>query len=508
MSATVSLSDTMIENFVKVAAETSDAILKDMTKKNINDPLVIKTLAIVERYIRKRRLVVYGGTAINAILPTDLQFYDAEFDLPDWDFYSDDPVIDGMNIADQVFKDTEGAVSLTTAVHEGTYKVYADGLAIADITNVESPLLDVFRKNAIVIDGIHYSGPNFLRMAAYLELSRPLGQPDRWEKVMRRLTLLNKAHPIKSKASSTTSTAAASSSGSSSSTSASASVKGERNEYLKEETIASLIELQQRYPELFAFIGDFGVQVLRKTLFKRTTSTGGVLMPIIKDDEFLTVVSSDPEMFVSRFIKIMVNQFAAELEGVDVSQFNVEVIDSTAEFLGKYTKVSFRPTDARRKSVLLAVVLETTRSCQSILKVKIKGHPTLTIASIESMLYLFLALLFVPKEAESTPRPPFSKSEILRHADFLIRAHYRVLIQQRKPLIPLPQECIGDQLTIQKMRTEKNADIRKIIQNQGRKSADYFLRNIRYDAGDTKTRKLVEKAINLSVSTVSTSQKE
>lgn len=503
MSATVSVSDTMIESFVKVAAETSDAILKDMTKKNINDPLVIKTLTIVERYIRKRRLVVYGGTAINAILPTDLQFYDPEFDLPDWDFYSDDPVIDGMNIADQVFKETEGAVSLTTAVHEGTYKVYADGLAIADITNVESPLLDVFRKNAIVIDGIHYSGANFLRMAAYLELSRPLGQPDRWEKVMRRLTLLNKAHPINSKASS--SSTASSSSAASSSASATVSVKGAKNEYLKEETITSLIELQQRYPELFAFIGDFGVQVLRKTLFKRTT--GGVTMPTIQEDEFLTVVSSDPEMFVSKFIKIMVNQFAAELEGIDVSQFSVETIDSTAEFLGKYTKVFFRPTDARRKNVLLAVVLETTRSCQSVLKVKIKGHPTLTIASIESMLYLFLALLFVPKEAESTPRPPFSKSEILRHADFLIRAHYRVLMQQQKPLIPLPQECIGDQLTIQKMRTEKNADIRQIIRKQGRQSADYFLRNIRYDAGDTKTRKLVEKAINLSAS-ASASAKE
>ena len=484
MSATVSVSDTMIESFVKIAAETSDAIMKDMTKKSINDPVVIKTLTIVERYIRKRRLVVYGGTAINAILPTELQFYDPEFDLPDWDFYSDDPVIDGMNIADQVFKETEGSVSLTTAVHEGTYKVYADGIAIADITNVDSPLLDVFRKNAIVIDGIHYSGPNFLRMAAYLELSRPLGQPDRWEKVMRRLTLLNKAHPIKT------------------SQKISSTLADEKNEYLKEETIASLIELQQRYSDLFAFIGDFGVQVLRKTLFKRTTGTGGgIAMPVIREDEFLTVVSSDPEMFISKFIKIMVNQFAADLEGVDVSQFSIEGVDSTAEFLGKYTKIYFNPVDARRKSILLAIVLETTRSCQSILKLKIKGQPTITIASIESMLYLFLALLFVPKEAEPEKRYPFSKSEILRHADFLIRAHYRVLIQQKKPLIPLPQECIGDQLTIQKMRTEKNADIRQIIRKQGRQSADYFLRNIRYDAGDTKTRKLVEKAINLSVST-------
>jgi hypothetical protein len=471
----VNLTETTIESFVKVAAMTSDAILKDMTKKNINDPVIIKTLTIVERYIRKRKLVVYGGTAINSILPSELQFYDPEYDLPDWDFYSDDPVIDGMNIADQVYKDTEGAVSLTTAVHEGTYKVYADGLAIADITNIDRKILEEFRKNAIEIDGIYYSGPNFLRMAAYLELSRPNGQPDRWEKVMRRVTLLNKAYPINI----------------SLKTAVKSLEEEEPNEYIKEKTIESLIELQQRYNELFAFIGGFGVQVLRKTLFKR--SREGITIPEIGENEILTIVSSDPESFIPKFIKIMVNQFSAELEDIDISQFTTETIETYVEYLGKYTKIFFKPRDGRRKNILLGVVLETTRSCQSILKIKIKNQPSITIGSIESMLYLLLALLFVPEEYDKDF--PFKKEEIMTYTDFLIRLHYRVLITQKKPLIPLPKECIGQQLTIQKMRTEKNEDIRRIIRKMGKQSADYFLRNIRYDAGDKKTRRLVEKAL-------------
>lgn len=472
----VNLTETTIESFVKVAAMTSDAILKDMTKKNINDPVIIKTLTIVERYIRKRKLVVYGGTAINSILPSELQFYDPEYDLPDWDFYSDDPVIDGMNIADQVYKDTEGAVSLTTAVHEGTYKVYADGLAIADITNIDRKILEEFRKNAIEIDGIYYSGPNFLRMAAYLELSRPNGQPDRWEKVMRRVTLLNKAYPINI----------------SLKTAVKSLEEEEPNEYIKEKTIESLIELQQRYDELFAFIGGFGVKVLRKTLFKR--SREGITIPEIGENEILTIVSSDPESFIPKFIKIMVNQFSAELEDIDISQFTTETIDTYVEYLGNYTKIFFKPQDGRRKNILLAVVLETTRSCQSILKIKIKNQPSITIGSIESMLYLLLALLFVPEEYDKDF--PFKKEEIMVYTDFLIRLHYRVLITQKKPLIPLPKECIGQQLTIQKMRTEKNEDIRRIIRKTGKQSADYFLRNIRYDAGDKKTRRLVEKALS------------
>ena len=36
-------------------------------------------------------------------------------------------------------------------------------------------------------------------MSCYLELSRPAGDISRWEKVLKRLTLLNKHHPIKTK---------------------------------------------------------------------------------------------------------------------------------------------------------------------------------------------------------------------------------------------------------------------------------------------------------------------
>jgi len=51
-------------------------------------------------------------------------------------------------------------------------------------------------KEAIKINGILYSPPNFLRMNMYLELSRPEGDVSRWEKIFKRLTLLNKHYPF------------------------------------------------------------------------------------------------------------------------------------------------------------------------------------------------------------------------------------------------------------------------------------------------------------------------
>ena len=52
-------------------------------------------------------------------------------------------------------------------------------------------------KKSIKINAINYCPPNFLRMAMYLELSRPFGDVSRWEKVLKRLTLLNKHYPIR-----------------------------------------------------------------------------------------------------------------------------------------------------------------------------------------------------------------------------------------------------------------------------------------------------------------------
>ena len=50
-----------------------------------------------------------------------------------------------------------------------------------------------------MVAGILYAPPNFLRMAMYLELSRPAGDVSRWEKVLKRLILLNKHYPLSSK---------------------------------------------------------------------------------------------------------------------------------------------------------------------------------------------------------------------------------------------------------------------------------------------------------------------
>lgn len=56
-------------------------------KKAVNTPEVKEIISIVEHFLRDKKLVCYGGTAINNILPEEDQFYDKSIEIPDYDFF-------------------------------------------------------------------------------------------------------------------------------------------------------------------------------------------------------------------------------------------------------------------------------------------------------------------------------------------------------------------------------------------------------------------------------------
>ena len=74
--------DTSIEKIAEIAQDQID-------KETASDPLMKTAIQIVEKFIKTNRVMCYGGTAINNILPEDVQFYDKDIELPDYDFYSD-----------------------------------------------------------------------------------------------------------------------------------------------------------------------------------------------------------------------------------------------------------------------------------------------------------------------------------------------------------------------------------------------------------------------------------
>lgn len=156
-----------------------------------------KIVDIMERFLRLKGRVVYGGAAINAHMPADKKFYDPNLYLPDYDFMTPDPLQDAADLIvafqDEGFTDVEAKFG----IHEGTYKIFVNYRSAADITFMPPDIYERVVRDSETIDGIHYASVNFLRMNIYLELSRPAGAVDRWEKVYKRLLLLNEAHPVR-----------------------------------------------------------------------------------------------------------------------------------------------------------------------------------------------------------------------------------------------------------------------------------------------------------------------
>ena len=456
------LGERSIEEYVQIASQTSDKIIKNLTRESIYDPNIISALSVVSDTIKNKKSVVYGGTALNAVLPERLQFYDPEYDLPDWDFFCSDPIKIALDIADKEYELTGEETSVTTAAHEGTYKVFTAGEAIADITYVPEDVLNILRETSIVIDKIHYAGPNYLRMAAYMELSRPLGQPDRWEKVIRRISLLNIAYPIESPKHK-------------------GDFKGDTSSVLNERKnlIAELVSKQNTTTvrengegDIFAFVGPEVFSVIRSITYKRGTTK-------IKPSQNPTGI-----MLMSPNI-----HKTAKLVSSLCKDAVIDTLSETGEILGEQVIIYSGKKEPGRE---LCTIIETRDACQGVYTVKVRSEKKIEkirIGSIESMLYIYSSLT-LSKHSLS-----LDESQILRAIDSLIRLHITILKRQKKPLLPFTDECIGKQTTIKDMRSNKKSRIKKIITQKGKTNAKYFRLNLRYDAGDKNLRSIILNAL-------------
>jgi len=174
-----------------------DETEKVMGTKIANSEDVKRMIVILENFLIQKKLICYGGTAINNILPKYAQFYNRDVEIPDYDFFSANALEDAKELADIYYNSGYMEVEAKAGMHQGTFKVYVNFIPMADITQLNQVIYENLQKEVITIAGIKYAPPDYLRMAMYLELSRPAGDVSRWEKVLKRLTLLNDHYPLK-----------------------------------------------------------------------------------------------------------------------------------------------------------------------------------------------------------------------------------------------------------------------------------------------------------------------
>jgi hypothetical protein len=403
-------------------------------RKAANSPDIKRIIAIVENFIRNKKLICYGGTAINNILPKQDQFYNKDVEIPDYDFYSANALNDAKELSDIYVKEGFVEVEAKSGQHHGTFKVFVDFIPVADITLLPKELFNAIKKESIKISGILYAPPNLLRMGMYLELSRPAGDVSRWEKVLKRLTLLNKHYPLTAPQC--------------------AHIDFQRKMGNNNDVNKIYETVQQTLVDQgVVFFGGYAISIYSQYMPEHLRHK------LLKNPDF-DVLSEEPTVTA---------QIVAERLN-DIGVKNVKIIKrpSIGEIIATHYEI-------RVGSDTIAFIYEPL-ACHSYNIIKESGYDV-KIATIDTMLSFYLAFLY-------SNRPYYDKNRILCMSKYLFEVQEKNRLAQKGVLHRFSINCMGHQETVEEMRAEK-AEKFKELKNK-KNSAEYDEWFLRYRPTDTK----------------------
>ena len=430
--------------------ECEVAVLRDAVDKAehiqgetmVRDPEIKKLISIVEEFIRKKKLICYGGTAINNLLPEEDRFYNLEVELPDYDVYSSNGMRDAIELADLYYKRGYKEIEAKSGMHEGTFKVYVNFIPIADITTLDNELFKSISKEAISIAGLKYTPINYLRMSMYKELSRPEGDISRWEKVMKRLALLNKNYPLK---------------GENCVNREIQRVFDERSK-LDDDDMKKIFTITR---DSFINQGVVFFGAVANRLYMKHYKNNHKKLREIPDFD---IIAEDPKLCA------IILKERLQSEGYDNIEFRVhknagEVVPEHIEVMVDKDTIAF---------------IYKAFDCHSYNPVTVNGRK-MKIASIDTMLNFYLAFLYLD-------RPYYDKERIICMSEFLYKVQQMNRLQQKGVLRRFSIDCYGKPITIQAIKSRRN-ELHKELKKD-RTSPEYIKHFMRYIPGTKQAVKI------------------
>lgn len=398
-------------------------------KKSANSSEVQTIISIVEKFLKTKGLICYGGTAINNILPKKDQFYNKEIEIPDYDFFSSSALEDAKELANIYYKNGFEEVEAKSGQHFGTYKVFVNFIPVADITSVPVSLFNKLQSGARRVNGIMYAPPNYLRMAMYLELSRPAGDVSRWEKVLKRLTILNKHYPINAQ---------------------NCDAVEFQRKMESDQNTDKIYDVVKRtlIDQGCVFFGGFAISMLSKYI------PHPIQKKIEKNPDF-DVLSEEPDM-TSQVLK-------ERLEEAGVKRVKITELPGVGEIISPHFEVTVG-------NDTVAMIYEPL-ACHSYNVVE-QNNDEINVATIDTMLSFYLAFLYVDEVSYN-----YDPNRVLCMSHYLFEIQQRNRLNQKGLLKRFSLNCIGHQETVEEMRAHK-ANKFKELQNKKttKEYEEWFLR--------------------------------
>ena len=266
-------------------------------------------------------------------------------------------------------------------------------------------LFNAIKREAIKVAGILYSPPNLLRMNMYLELSRPAGDTSRWEKVLKRLTLLNKHYPLTGKQC------------------AKVQFQRQMNESERADNIYENVQ-RTLMDQGVVFFGGYALTMYSQYMPK------ALRHKFEKIPDF-DVLSEEP-LLTAQIVK-------ERLTDINVKDVKIIKRPGVGEIIAPNYEIKVGKDT-------IAFIYEPL-ACHSYNIVKDNGYDV-KIATIDTMLSFWLAFLFAN-------RPYYDKDRILCMANYLFDVQEKNRLAQKGLLKRFSINCFGHQETVEEMRAEK-----------------------------------------------------
>jgi hypothetical protein len=398
-------------------------------KKTANSPEVKHIISIVEAFLKRKRLICYGGTAINNILPKQDQFYNKEVEIPDYDFFSANALTDAKELTDIYVKAGFEEAEAKSGQHHGTFKVFVNFIPVADITSIPAELFNKLKQDAKHVGGILYAPPNYLRMSMYLELSRPSGDVSRWEKVLKRLSILNKHYPL------------------SAHNCDHVEFQRKMSNKVSDDKIFETVK-KTLIDQGAVFFGGYAVALISQYM------PANLKKQLEKNPDF-DVLSEDPVM-TADIVK-------ERLDEMGIKNVTINRIEGIGEVIAPHYEIKIGKDN-------VAVIYEPL-ACHSYNTIRQHGDE-LNIATIDTMLSFYLAFLYI-----DNPLYNYNPERILCMSQFLFDVQQKNRLNQKGLLKRFSLNCMGHQPTIEEMREEKAKMFKTLSGKKGTKEYDeWFLR--------------------------------
>jgi len=290
----------------------------------------------------------------------------------------------------------------------------------------------------------------------YLELSRPEGDTSRWEKILKRLILLNKNYPI---------------------TTTRCKKSFFMRKYYGSDKKGKLIfdkTMDVFSEEGVVFFGGFALNLYAKYLNKTC-----------EECEFnpdFEVLSLDPKKTALKLKKALEELF--KKKDITISSES-SISGKDSEYISVGRKYGLGELIANHYEVkvgldTIAFIYEPM-ACHSFNTIKYNGEK-LRIATIDTILSLYLAFLYANK-------PYYNHKRIACMSEFLFKVQAKNRLKQEGLLKRFSIECYGKQRTYNELKIEKAEKYKKIKRNT--KAFEYNF--LRYTPGNKYTKKNTHK---------------